>query len=177
MGFQEQKFPQIQEKFSGVLNRRSVLASGISLLSSAIGLSKSELGSSETRSSSWADSWSLSTKLKKVGFLTVKRPLSSVSYSVFCILIVGGHSIGLMRSLHGMELDGLLLSFLPSQCLKIGTSFTDNLEDEAKIEQIGPLEKVITPFGSEVIGENVEGKVVTYEYEYSRALRKNILPE
>lgn len=36
-----------------------------------------------------------------------------------------------------------------------------DLGDDAKIEQIGPPEKVINAFGPEVIGENVEGKVVS----------------
>lgn len=36
-----------------------------------------------------------------------------------------------------------------------------DLGDDAKIEQIGPPEKVISAFGPEVIGENVEGKVLS----------------
>ncbi|OMO62201.1 Photosystem II PsbP, oxygen evolving complex [Corchorus olitorius] len=39
--------------------------------------------------------------------------------------------------------------------------FADNLGDNATIEKIGPPEKVINAFGPEVIGENVEGKVVS----------------
>ncbi|KAG8093457.1 hypothetical protein GUJ93_ZPchr0012g19027 [Zizania palustris] len=40
--------------------------------------------------------------------------------------------------------------------------------DDATIEKIGPPEKVIDAFGPEVIGENVEGKVVSMETaEYS----------
>lgn len=35
------------------------------------------------------------------------------------------------------------------------------LGDNAKIELIGPPEKVIDAFGPEVIGENVEGKVIS----------------
>ncbi|KAI7740143.1 hypothetical protein M8C21_018271 [Ambrosia artemisiifolia] len=46
--------------------------------------------------------------------------------------------------------------------------FADYLEDDARIEKIGPPEKVINAFGPEVIGENVEGKVVNSEVkEYS----------
>ncbi|KAK1406873.1 hypothetical protein QVD17_38481 [Tagetes erecta] len=46
--------------------------------------------------------------------------------------------------------------------------FADYLEDDARIEQIGPPEKVINAFGPEVIGENVEGKVVSSQVkEYS----------
>lgn len=40
--------------------------------------------------------------------------------------------------------------------------FSDDLGDDAKIEKIGPPEKVINAFGPEVIGENVEGKVLSY---------------
>ncbi|KAH7680977.1 Photosystem II protein [Dioscorea alata] len=38
-----------------------------------------------------------------------------------------------------------------------------DLGGDAKIEQIGPPEKVINAFGPEVIGENVEGKVLSME--------------
>lgn len=41
--------------------------------------------------------------------------------------------------------------------------FSDVIDDDAKIEQIGPPEKVINAFGPEVIGENVEGKVLSAE--------------
>lgn len=41
--------------------------------------------------------------------------------------------------------------------------FSDVIGDDAKIEQIGPPEKVINAFGPEVIGENVEGKVLSME--------------
>jgi hypothetical protein len=36
-----------------------------------------------------------------------------------------------------------------------------DLGDNATIERIGPPEKVINAFGPEVIGENVEGKVIS----------------
>ncbi|XP_047322344.1 psbP domain-containing protein 4, chloroplastic isoform X1 [Impatiens glandulifera] len=39
--------------------------------------------------------------------------------------------------------------------------FADNLGDDAKIETIGPPERVISAFGPEVIGENVDGKVLS----------------
>ncbi|CAM9002451.1 unnamed protein product [Rhodiola kirilowii] len=39
--------------------------------------------------------------------------------------------------------------------------FADNLGDEATIEKIGKPERVIAAFGPEVIGENVEGKVLS----------------
>lgn len=39
--------------------------------------------------------------------------------------------------------------------------FADNLGDDATIEKIGTPEKVISAFGPEVIGENVEGKVIS----------------
>ena len=38
-----------------------------------------------------------------------------------------------------------------------------DLGDDAKIELIGTPEKVISAFGPEVIGENVEGKVLSME--------------
>ncbi|KAK6939984.1 PsbP, C-terminal [Dillenia turbinata] len=41
--------------------------------------------------------------------------------------------------------------------------FADNLGSDAKIENIGPPEKVINAFGPEVIGENVEGKVLSVD--------------
>uniref|UniRef100_A0A7N0V4V5 PsbP C-terminal domain-containing protein n=1 Tax=Kalanchoe fedtschenkoi TaxID=63787 RepID=A0A7N0V4V5_KALFE len=39
--------------------------------------------------------------------------------------------------------------------------FADNLGDDVAIEKIGKPDKVIAAFGPEVIGENVEGKVVS----------------
>ncbi|CAO2826242.1 unnamed protein product [Amaranthus hypochondriacus] len=41
--------------------------------------------------------------------------------------------------------------------------FADELGDNTTIEEIGPPEKVISAFGPEVIGENVEGKVLRME--------------
>lgn len=38
--------------------------------------------------------------------------------------------------------------------------FSDVIGDDATIEMVGPPEKVISAFGPEVIGENVEGKVM-----------------
>lgn len=43
--------------------------------------------------------------------------------------------------------------------------FADNLGENATIEQIGPPEIVINAFGPEVIGENVEGKVLSMNVE------------
>lgn len=42
-------------------------------------------------------------------------------------------------------------------------SGSDVLGDDATIEKIGPPEKVINAFGPEVIGENVEGKVLSMQ--------------
>ncbi|PNY15507.1 psbP domain-containing protein 4 chloroplastic-like [Trifolium pratense] len=39
--------------------------------------------------------------------------------------------------------------------------FSDELGDNATIEKIGPPDKVISAFGPEMIGENVEGKVLS----------------
>ncbi|ONK77412.1 uncharacterized protein A4U43_C02F6260 [Asparagus officinalis] len=41
--------------------------------------------------------------------------------------------------------------------------FSADLGDDVKIEQVGSPEKVINAFGPEVIGENVEGKVLSME--------------
>lgn len=41
--------------------------------------------------------------------------------------------------------------------------FSDVLGDNTTIEEIGPPEKVINAFGPEVIGENVEGKVLSMD--------------
>lgn len=49
--------------------------------------------------------------------------------------------------------------------------YDSDLGDDAKTEQIGPPEKVISAFGPEVIGENVEGKVLSME-EADRSGRK-----
>ncbi|KEH25356.1 hypothetical protein MTR_6g018710 [Medicago truncatula] len=39
--------------------------------------------------------------------------------------------------------------------------FSDIIGDDATIEKIGPPDKVISAFGPEMIGENVEGKVLS----------------
>ncbi|GAA0151783.1 hypothetical protein LIER_37355 [Lithospermum erythrorhizon] len=41
--------------------------------------------------------------------------------------------------------------------------FSDVIGEDANIEQVGPPDKVISAFGPEVIGENVEGKVLSSE--------------
>lgn len=52
-------------------------------------------------------------------------------------------------------MDSILVVFYSKYDVEIG--------EEATIEQIGPPDKVISAFGPEVIGENVEGKVLRSE--------------
>lgn len=54
-----------------------------------------------------------------------------------------------------------LATFLRIYILALFSVFCIDLGDKATIEKIGSPEKVIYAFGPEVIGENVEGKVLS----------------
>ncbi|KAF5194195.1 Psbp family [Thalictrum thalictroides] len=76
---------------------------------------------------------------------------------------VGGRTADQMKNPEGMVLDGVQSFPICFQFPKVGKRFADNLGDNAKIENIGPPEKVISAFGPEVIVENVDGKVLSTE--------------
>ncbi|KAJ6405435.1 hypothetical protein OIU84_013404 [Salix udensis] len=80
----------------------------------------------------------------------------------------GGHGVGwspiipyLFSVPQGWEEVPVSIADLGAPVLR----FADYLGENATIEQIGPPEKVINAFGPEVIGENVEGKVLSTNVE------------
>ncbi|XP_050238082.1 psbP domain-containing protein 4, chloroplastic isoform X2 [Mercurialis annua] len=112
--------------------------------------------------------------MNKTGFRTYRRPDEKS----------GGHGVGWspiipyvfkvpqdweevpvsIADLGGTEIDLRFASSKEGRAFVIVAPvlrFADDLGDNATIERIGPPEKVISAFGPEVIGENVEGKVVS----------------
>ncbi|PON99701.1 PsbP family [Trema orientale] len=168
------------EKFSGVLRRRSVLLSGFSLLSSAVvGFPSESLA--VVKQGLLAGRVPGLSEPNEEGWRTYRRPDEKS----------GGHGVGWspiipyafsvpqdwdevpvsIADLGGTEIDLRFASPKEGRLFVIVAPvlrFADNLGEDAKIEQIGPPEKVINAFGPEVIGENVEGKVLSMNVaEYS----------
>ncbi|KAK4433744.1 PsbP domain-containing protein 4, chloroplastic [Sesamum alatum] len=162
------------EEFSGALmNRRGVIASGVALVSSAAfgfpgdGLAVVKQGLLAGRIPGLSEP-------DEQGWRTYQRPDDKS----------GGHGVGWspiipylfsvpqdweevpvsIADLGGTEIDLRFASAKQGRIFVIVAPvlrFADNLGDNATIEQIGTPEKVINAFGPEVIGENVEGKVLS----------------
>ncbi|XP_027332317.1 psbP domain-containing protein 4, chloroplastic isoform X2 [Abrus precatorius] len=154
--------------FSLLVNRRTVLASGISLLGfprESLAVVKQGLLAGRIPGLSEPD---------EQGWRTYRRPDEKS----------GGHGVGWspiipytfrvpqewqevpvsIADLGGTEIDLRFASSKEGRLFVIVAPvlrFSDDLGDDAKIEKIGPPEKVINAFGPEVIGENVEGKVLS----------------
>ncbi|KAH7525191.1 psbP domain-containing protein 4, chloroplastic [Ziziphus jujuba] len=161
------------EKLSGFFKRRSVLASGISLLSSAVlGFPSDSLA--VVKQGLLAGRVPGLSEPNEEGWRTYRRPDDKS----------GGHGVGWspiipysfsvpeeweevpvsIADLGGTEIDLRFANSKEGRLFVIVAPvlrFADNLGDDAKIEQIGPPDKVIDAFGPEVIGENVEGKVLS----------------
>ncbi|KAK4387362.1 PsbP domain-containing protein 4, chloroplastic [Sesamum angolense] len=163
------------EEFSGLLNRRAAIASGVALVSSAVfgfpgdGLAVVKQGLLAGRIPGLSEP-------DEQGWRTYRRPDEKS----------GGHGVGWspiipylfsvpqdweevpvsIADLGGTEIDLRFASPKEGRIFVIVAPvlrFADNLGDNATIEQIGTPEKVINAFGPEVIGENVEGKVLSAE--------------
>ncbi|PIN14142.1 Photosystem II [Handroanthus impetiginosus] len=163
------------EEFPCLIKRRAALASGVALISSAVfgfpreGLAVVKQGLLAGRVPGLSEP-------DEQGWRTYERPEDKS----------GGHGVGWspiipytfsvpqdwdevpvsIADLGGTEIDLRFaspkegrLSVIVAPVLR----FADNLGDNASIEQIGTPEKVINAFGPEVIGENVEGKVLSSE--------------
>uniref|UniRef100_A0A0F7GXK7 Photosystem II reaction center PsbP family protein n=1 Tax=Erodium gruinum TaxID=337380 RepID=A0A0F7GXK7_9ROSI len=159
----------------GILKRRTALVSGISLISSTVlgfpgdglGVVKQGLVAGRIPGLSEPD---------EQGWRTYRRPDGKS----------GGHGVGWspiipysfsvppeweevpvsIADLGGTEIDLRFANSKQGRLFVIVAPvlrFADNLGDNAKLELIGPPEKVINAFGPEVIGENVEGKVLSME--------------
>ncbi|XP_057975141.1 psbP domain-containing protein 4, chloroplastic isoform X2 [Malania oleifera] len=163
------------EKSCELLNRRSAVLSGISLVSSAVldfpreGLAAVKQGLLAGRIPGLSDP-------DEQGWRTYCRPDEKS----------GGHGVGWspiipyefsvpqdweevpvsIADLGGTEID---LRFASSKEGRLSVvvapvlRFADNLGTNATIERIGPPDRVINAFGPEVIGDNVEGKVLSME--------------
>lgn len=163
-----------------LLKRRSALVSGVSLISSVV-LSNPGKSLAVVKQGLLAGRIPGLSEPDEQGWRTYRRPDEKS----------GGHGVGWspiipylfkvppeweevpvsIADLGGTEIDLRFgspkegrLSVVVAPVLR----FADNLGDNATIEKIGPPEKVISAFGPEVIGENVEGKVLSTEVtEYS----------
>ncbi|KAH0976691.1 hypothetical protein GBA52_026410 [Prunus armeniaca] len=161
------------ENFSGILKRRSVLSAGVSLFSSAV-LGFPREGLAVVKQGLLAGRIPGLSEPDEQGWRTYRRPDEKS----------GGHGVGWspiipylfsvpqdweevpvsIADLGGTEIDLRFgsskegrLSVIVAPVLR----FADNLDGDATIEKIGRPETVINAFGPEVIGENVEGKVMS----------------
>ncbi|RWR92815.1 psbP domain-containing protein 4, chloroplastic isoform X2 [Cinnamomum micranthum f. kanehirae] len=168
-GFMDDEF----EKKFGLLRRRAAIMSGLSLVSGALGFAGDGLAA--VKQGLLAGRIPGLSEPDEKGWKTYRRPDDKS----------GGHGVGWspiipyifkvpdgweevpvsIADLGGTEID---LRFANSQEGRLFVivapvlRFAD-LGEDAKIEEIGPPEKVINAFGPEVIGENVEGKVLSME--------------
>lgn len=161
------------EKCSGVMKRRSVFISGFSLISSAV-LGSPREGLAVVKQGPLAGRIPGLSEPDQQGWRTYRRPDEKS----------GGHGVGWspiipysfsvpqdwaevpvsIADLGGTEIDLRFASSKEGRLFVIVAPvlrFADGLGDDAKIELIGTPEKVINAFGPEVIGENVEGKVIS----------------
>ncbi|XP_059280155.1 psbP domain-containing protein 4, chloroplastic [Lycium ferocissimum] len=165
---------QDSENSAGSLNRRLAIVSGASLISSVL-LFPGE-GSAVVKQGLLAGRVPGLSEPDEEGWRTYRRPDEKS----------GGHGVGWspmipysfsvpdnweevpvsIADLGGTEID---LRFANPKQGRISVivapvkRFSDDIGEEATIEQIGPPAKVISAFGPEVIGENVEGKVLRSE--------------
>ncbi|EEF36252.1 psbP domain-containing protein 4, chloroplastic isoform X2 [Ricinus communis] len=165
--------PREFEKPIGLLKRRSALVSGISLASSTI-LGFPGDGLAAVKQGLLAGRIPGLSEPDEQGWRTYRRPDDKS----------GGHGVGWspiipyafkvpqeweevpvsIADLGGTEIDLRFSSSKEGRLFVIVAPvlrFADDLGDNATIERIGPPEKVINAFGPEVIGENVEGKVLS----------------
>ncbi|KAJ8771704.1 hypothetical protein K2173_026881 [Erythroxylum novogranatense] len=162
-----------EDEKSGFLHRRSILISGISLASTGdfgfpgegLAVVKQGLLAGRVPGLSEPD---------EKGWRTYRRPDEKS----------GGHGVGWspiipyvfsvpgdweevpvsIADLGGTEIDLRFASSKEGRLFVIVAPvlrFADDLGSNATIQQIGPPDKVINAFGPEVIGENVEGKVLS----------------
>ncbi|KAM5546487.1 psbP domain-containing protein 4, chloroplastic [Rosa sericea] len=161
------------EKVSGILKRRSVVLSGASLVSSAV-LGFPGEGLAVIKQGPLAGRIPGLSEPDEQGWRTYRRPDEKS----------GGHGVGWspiipyvfsvpqdweevpvsIADLGGTEIDlrfGSVKEGRLSVIVAPVLRFADNLDGDATIEKIGRPETVINAFGPEVIGENVEGKVMS----------------
>ncbi|XP_042494065.1 psbP domain-containing protein 4, chloroplastic isoform X1 [Macadamia integrifolia] len=165
------------DKLSSFFTRRSAMVSGVSLVSAAV-LTFPGYGLAEVKQGLLAGRIPGLSEPDEKGWRTYRRPDEKS----------GGHGVGWspiipysfsvpqdwgevpvsIADLGGTEIDLRFASSKEGRLFVIVAPvlrFADNLGEDATIEKIGPPDKVINAFGPEVIGENVEGKVLNMEVE------------
>ncbi|XP_052190203.1 psbP domain-containing protein 4, chloroplastic isoform X1 [Diospyros lotus] len=163
------------ESSSGFLKRRQALVSGICLISSAV-LGFPREGAAAIKQGPLAGRIPGLSEPDEQGWRTYRRPdeksgghgvgWSPIIPYLFSVPEDWGEVPVSIADLGGTEIDLRFASPKEGRLFVIVAPvlrFADNLGDDAKIERIGPPEKVISAFGPEVIGENVEGKVISME--------------
>ncbi|MBA0738118.1 hypothetical protein Gogos_011526 [Gossypium gossypioides] len=157
----------------GISTRRSLLITGISVASSSV-LGFPGEGMAVVKQGLLAGRIPGLSEPDEQGWRTYRRPDDKS----------GGHGVGWspiipysfsvpqdfeevpvsIADLGGTEIDLRFASLKEGRLFVIVAPvlrFADNLGDDATIQKIGPPEKVISAFGPEVIGENIEGKVLS----------------
>ncbi|TYI92716.1 hypothetical protein E1A91_D02G090000v1 [Gossypium mustelinum] len=157
----------------GISSRRSLLITGISVASSSV-LGFPGEGMAVVKQGLLAGRIPGLSEPDEQGWRTYRRPDDKS----------GGHGVGWspiipysfsvpqdfeevpvsIADLGGTEIDLRFASSKEGRLFVIVAPvlrFADNLGDDATIQKIGPPEKVISAFGPEVIGENIEGKVLS----------------
>ncbi|XP_042007732.1 psbP domain-containing protein 4, chloroplastic-like isoform X1 [Salvia splendens] len=163
-------------EFGGVINRREAISSGIALLSSAAAFGFPGDGLAVVKQGLLAGRIPGLSEPDEQGWRTYQRPEDKS----------GGHGVGWspiipykfsvpapaewnevpvsIADLGGTEIDLRFASPKEGRLFVIVAPvlrFADDLGDNTTIDRIGTPEKVISAFGPEVIGENVEGKVLS----------------
>ncbi|GAB4829446.1 PsbP domain-containing protein 4, chloroplastic [Ancistrocladus abbreviatus] len=171
-------FDEVTEKVSGgfLLNRRSVVFSGVPLVSSLAAMGLPTQALAVVKQGPLAGRIPGLSEPDGQGWRTYRRPDDKS----------GGHGVGWspiipyvfsvpqgweevpvsIADLGGTEIDLRFASSKEGRLFVIVAPvlrFADNLGEDANIEKIGPPERVINAFGPEVIGENVEGRVLSME--------------
>ncbi|KAF8026509.1 hypothetical protein BT93_F3100 [Corymbia citriodora subsp. variegata] len=158
---------------NGGLSRRLALVSAACLVSSTGALGFSGEGVAAVKQGSVAGRIPGLSEPDEKGWRTYRRPEDKS----------GGHGVGWspiipyafavtedwdevpvsIADLGGTEIDLRFASPKEGRLFVIVAPvrrFADDIAEDARIELIGPPDKVISAFGPEVIGENVEGKVM-----------------
>ncbi|KAG6408287.1 hypothetical protein SASPL_131292 [Salvia splendens] len=161
-------------EFGGVINRREAISSGIALLSSAAAFGFPGDGLAVVKQGLLAGRIPGLSEPDEQGWRTYQRPEDKS----------GGHGVGwspiipykfsvpapaewneVSINASHMTIKGYIVRFfhvIPSTFFRESLmSGPTDLGDNTTIDRIGTPEKVISAFGPEVIGENVEGKVLS----------------
>ncbi|KAG8389794.1 hypothetical protein BUALT_Bualt01G0015500 [Buddleja alternifolia] len=165
-----------KDEFPELINRRAAIVCGLSLVSSPVLIGFPGDGLAVVKQGLLAGRIPGLSEPDEQGWRTYQRPEDKS----------GGHGVGWspiipyafsvpqdweevpvsIADLGGTEIDLRFANPKQGRVFVIVAPvlrFADDIGDNASIERIGTPEKVISAFGPEVIGENVEGKVLSSE--------------